>query len=160
MKMKHFSFGRRVRGIGAADEGAALAEMAIILPLLALVLSGVIEAGRFGYYSILAGNAARAGVQYGAQNLYTAADDAGMQSSALADGQNVPGLTATSSHSCQCADGSASTCQPTDCASSHRIVFVQVTTTGTFGSLLNYPGLPDSLRAITVTNSAVMRVSP
>jgi Flp pilus assembly protein TadG len=151
---------RTARGLAAADEGAALAEMAIILPMLCLLLSGLVEAGRFGYYTILTGNAARAGVQYGAQNLATAADNAGMASRALSDGQNVTGLSATASHSCTCADGTTSTCLATDCASSHRIVYVTVTATGTFPSLLNYSALPASLRSITVTDTATMRVSP
>ncbi len=147
------------RALRSADKGSALAEMAIIAPLLVLLLIGLMEVGRFGNYTILVGNAARAGVQYGAQNLITAADIAGMQTSALNDGQNVTGLTAAASNRCECADGTASQCLPTDCPNSHRIVFVQVITTGTMPSLTNYAGLPDSLRTITVTGKAIMRVA-
>jgi Flp pilus assembly protein TadG len=149
-----------VRRLPRGDDGAALAELAIILPLLCLLLTGMMEAGRYGYYTILVGNAARAGAQYGAQNLDTAADNAGMQASALADGQNARGLSATATQFCTCADGSASTCLPTDCATSHRNVYVQVSATGAFPSLLNYAALPASLRSVTVTNVVTMRVSP
>ena len=78
--------------------------------MLVLLLIGLIEVGRYGNYTIMAGNAARAGVQYGAQNTITAADTTGMKTSADDDAQNVAGLTATASNYCECADGSASTC--------------------------------------------------
>ena len=152
--------GRAIRAIAASDEGAALAELAIILPLLCLLLSGLVEAGRFGYYTILVGNAARAGVQYGSQNLVAAADTSGMVTRALNDAQNAAGLSATASSACTCADGTASTCLPTDCSASHMIVYVQVTATASVPSLLNFPALPASLPTLNVSNTATMRVSP
>ena len=149
-----------VRRVITSETGSALAELAIVVPMLLLLLIGLMEVGRFGSYAILAGNAARAGVQYGAQNMVTAADNAGMQSRALADAQSMPGLTAAASHSCRCADGSASTCLPTDCSGSHRIVFVQVTTSGTVPSVLHSAYLPAALSSIAVGATATMRVSP
>jgi TadE-like protein len=161
MTMQRTRIGRFARGLAAAEKGSALAELAIVLPMLCLLLVGLIEVGRLGYYSILVGNAARAGVQYGAQNVDTARDRAGMQSSALNDGQNIPGLKAQPSYSCTCADGTAADClQAAPCPNSHRIMYVQVAATGAFPSLLNYPGLPDSLRSVTVNATATMRVSP
>ena len=139
-----------------ADAGQAIAEMAVIAPLLLLLLIGLVEVGRFANFSILVGNAAHAGVQYGSQNLVTAADNAGMQNAALADAQNVAGLTATATHFCKCSDGSASTCLPTDCAASHRLLYVQVDTTGTFPSLLHYPGVLGSLQ---INGHATMRAA-
>lgn len=147
------------RALANADDGSALAEIAIISPMLVLLLIGLIEVGRFGNFAILAGNAARAGVQYGAQNTTAAADLGGMQTTALNDAQNISGLTATASNYCECADGSASSCLPTDCSTTHRIMYVQVVTTGTMPSLTNYPGLPAVLRTITVHGKAVMRVA-
>jgi len=141
------------------EAGSSLAEIAIVVPLLVLLLIALIEVGRFGNYTILVGNAARAGVQFGAQNTIAAADVTGMQNAALQDAQNVSGLTATASNYCECADGSTSTCLATDCPTSHRIVYVQVLTTGTMPSLTNFAGLPASLRTITVHGSAVMRVA-
>ena len=140
----------------SADKGQALAEMAIIAPLLLLLLIGLVEVGRYANFSILVSNAARAGVQYGAQNLVTAADNTGMQNAATADAQNIAGLTAAATHVCKCADGSASTCLPTDCSASHRLVYVQVDTTGTFASLLHFAGIAPSL---TITGHAVMRAA-
>lgn len=146
------------RAILRTEAGQSLIEFAILTPIVLLLLVGAIEIGRLAYLSILVNNAAHAGVQYGAQNLATAADVLGMETAALNDGQNIAGLTVDSpppSHFCTCADGSASSCQPTDCAGSHRIVYVQVNTTGQFHSLIGFPGLPSSY---TVNGQAVMRV--
>ena len=150
---------KAARSLGRADSGSALAEIALVLPLLVLVLLGLIEVGRFGNYTILVGNAARAGVQYGAQNTVTAADVAGMQNSAKSDGQNITGLTATASSFCKCSDGTASTCLATDCPTSHRIIYVQVLTSATVPSLTNSSVLPVPLRSIAVQGKAVMRVA-
>ncbi|MDB5073763.1 MAG: pilus assembly protein [Candidatus Eremiobacteraeota bacterium] len=145
-----------LRRLARADGGTAVAEMAVIAPLVILLLVGLIEVGRWAHYSVLVGNAARAGVQYGAQNLATAADSSGMQAAALNDAQNVAGLSATATSFCRCSDGTASTCQPSDCASSHRLVFVQVDTTGTFRSLLHLAIVSDTQ---TITSRAIMRVA-
>jgi Flp pilus assembly protein TadG len=147
------------RSAAACDSGSALAEMAIVLPLLVLLLISLIEIGRFGDYTIRAGNAARAGVQYGAQNTITAEDFTGMQTAATHDAQSPALFTATASNFCTCADGSTSTCAPTDCSASHMIEYVQVVTTGSLSSITNFPGLPASLRQITVQGKAVMRVA-
>jgi Flp pilus assembly protein TadG len=147
---------KKVRRSVRADGGSAIAEMAVIAPLVVLLLVGLIEVGRFAQYSIVVGNAARAGVQYGSQNLSTAADLTGMQSAALSDAQNISGLSATATQFCRCADGTSSTCQSGDCATSHRLVFVQIDATGTFASLLRMPYVPTSQ---TITSRAVMRVA-
>ncbi|GAC1404701.1 MAG: hypothetical protein NVSMB64_08370 [Candidatus Velthaea sp.] len=140
----------------ARDEGGSAAvEIGVIAPILIFMCFGIVEIARYENFSIMTVNAARAGVQYGAQNLVTAVDNTGMQNAALADGQNIAGLTATAKHYCQCSDGSASACLATDCPTPlHRIVWVQVNTTGTFSSLLNFPGLPAS---ITLGGTAIMR---
>jgi Flp pilus assembly protein TadG len=145
-----------LRRLARAESGSAIAELAVIAPLLVILVIGLIEVGRFAQYSILVANAARAGAQYGAQNLGTAADIAGMQAAAQSDGQNTAGLSATAIQFCRCADGTASTCQPTDCSSSHRLVFVQVDATGTFQSILHFPYLPTSQ---TITSRSAMRVA-
>jgi Flp pilus assembly protein TadG len=130
--------------------------MAIIAPFLILLIAGLVEVGRFANFSILVSNAARAGVQYGAQNLATAQDRVGTQNAATADAQNAGGISATASFYCKCANGTTSTCQSGDCATNHRIVYVQVDTTGVYQSIIHYPGFPGTL---TVTDRAVMRVA-
>jgi Flp pilus assembly protein TadG len=122
---------------------------------------GIIEIGRYAAMSIEVANAARAGAQYGAQNLATAADTSGIQNAAIADAQGVlVAANITTSSVCGCsADslGSCSTATPTSCtAPSHPLVYVQVTATGTFNSLFGYPGIPSS---ITVSRTAEMPVA-
>jgi hypothetical protein len=143
--------------LARAEAGYALAEMAIIVPVLVLLLIGLIELGRYAQYSIVVGNAARAGVQYGAQTLGTAANFTAMETAAKNDAGNIAGVDAHASKFCQCADGTASPqCLPTDCATSHRLVFVQVDTIGKFQSMLHFPGVPQSQ---TITSRAIMRVA-
>jgi hypothetical protein len=142
--------------LARAEAGAALAEMAIIVPVLVLILIGLVELGRYAQFSIVVANAARAGVQYGAQSLGSAANFTGMETAAKNDAGN-PAVNAHASKFCQCADGTASPqCLPTDCATSHRLVFVQVDTSGIFPSMLHFPGLPQSQ---TITSTAIMRVA-
>jgi Flp pilus assembly protein TadG len=144
------------RALGSSERGQALAEMALIAPLLLFLLVGLVEVGRYANFSILVSNAARAGVQYGAQNLVTAADNVGMQNAATADANLGAVMTATGSHLCKCSDGSASTCLPTDCASSHRLVYVQVDTVATFTSMLHVANIVPSLQ---IRGHAVMRAA-
>ncbi len=150
---------KTARSLAECESGSALAEMAVVLPMLVLLLIALIEVGRFGDYTLRAGNAARAGVQFGAQNTITAMNNAGMQDAATSDAAEGAMFNATASHFCTCADGSTSTCAADDCPNSHRILYVQVLTTGSFPSLTNFPGLPASLRNVTVNGKAVMRVA-
>lgn len=139
-----------------AQRGAALVEIAVLLPVLLLLAIGAVEIGRFANYAIVAANAARAGVQYGAESLATASDTTGMQNAATGDAGAGSGLSAAASHYCLCSDGSASTCLSTDCPLPlHRVLWVKVVVSGTLTSLLKYPGVP---RTFPITQTAVMRV--
>ena len=141
------------------NRGSAIVEMAAVAPLLLLVLIGLIAAGRAGDFAVKVGNAARAGVQYGAQNFTTAADVAGMQSAATNDA-NTAGVSAVGTFFCQCEDGTASTCgQANACSSNHQNLYVRVVVTGTMPTPLNYAVLPASLRSVTISSSAIMRVT-
>jgi Flp pilus assembly protein TadG len=132
--------------------------MALLTTLLLGLLMGIIEFGRFAYYSILVGNAAREGAQYGSQNLVTAADTTGISNAATEDGQSLSGLNITVAQKCGCTGASlSSTCPATGCTSpAHPLVYVQVTASATVHSLFNYPGIPSSM-ALTSTNT--MRVA-
>lgn len=152
--MRHFIRDRAKRKV-PGETGQALVELSLALPLLCIILIGLAEFGRFAYFAVEISNAAHAGAQYGAQNHVTASDSAGMQTAAINDGANVSGLTATATHFCVCADGTASTCSPTDCSGSRIVEFVQVNTGASIGSMFNYPGLS---RTLTLTGQAVMRV--
>jgi Flp pilus assembly protein TadG len=138
-----------------SELGQALVELALVFPVLLLLLVGAAEFGLLAYTAIEVSNAAHAGVQYGAQNHATASDNAGMQAAALDDGPNVPGLAATATHFCGCADGAASTCLATDCAGSRILEYVQVNTTATVNPGLSYPGMA---KTFTLSGQAIMRV--
>ncbi|MGC2032927.1 MAG: TadE/TadG family type IV pilus assembly protein [Steroidobacteraceae bacterium] len=130
-------------------------ELALSLPLLLMMFLVVVETGRAFYIAISLANAARAGVQYGAQNLSTAGDNAGMQQAAMNDAPGLTGMTATATHFCKCSDGSASTCLSTDCAGSHRLLYTQVLTSAAYKPLITFMGI---LPSMTVPGKAVMRV--
>ena len=142
----------------ARQSGQALVELALALPILLLLALGVIELGRYAYISILIGNAAHAGAVFGSQGTW-ATDPAAIQKAAQFDyaggtaggskgnGQDVSTLTVTSSTSCGCDNGgtiSALACDSTTTcgAGGHRVIVVNVTASGKFCSLFNYPGLP------------------
>lgn len=141
---------RKHRGQAAVEFGLAAAF--ILFPML----MAVIEGGRVMYASTTNASAARAGVQYGAQNLGTATDNTGMKNGALADATNVSIIAAAAKHFCTCSNGNDNEdCQPTDCGSGTEFVYVQVDTTASFQTLLNYPGIPTPVR---LHSTAVMRV--
>jgi Flp pilus assembly protein TadG len=134
----------------AAERGVALLEFAIVLPFVLLLLLGAIEVGRFAYFGIITANAARAGAQYGAQNLQTALDSTGIASAAHSDAVNAfSALTVTSATSCACWNGTSYTAltsaTPLTCASGNAVEFVTVTASGTANALLNYRFLPSVL---------------
>ena len=144
-----------------SQSGAALVEFALVTPLLMLILMGLVEIGRFAYFSILVGNAAHAGAFYGSQTITTAGDSTGMQNAVLNDGQNVTGLQASPAPTTfiQCWNG-ATTAAPSAsgaCTTSgyHAVEYVQVSATGQFSALINWPGIPQQMN---LTRSAVMRV--
>jgi len=137
------------------EAGQSLVEVAISLPLLLLLLLGAMEFGQLYYVAIEVTNAAHAGAQYGAQNKITASDNAGMQSLALADGVNVSGLSATTSHYCSCSNGLSSTCQPTDCTGALILEYVEVDTSATTTPRVHFPGSPTTF---TTKGKAILRV--
>ena len=137
------SMRRLFRAIGKAN-GEALVEMAIVLPLLALLLLGAFDLGLAAYTSIEVSSAALAGVQYGAQNATTAGNVTGIQNAAAADASNISLGTTNASHSCICANGSASTCKPTDCSGSAIVTILTVQTQATFTPAFHLPVIPTS----------------
>jgi Flp pilus assembly protein TadG len=136
-----------------SESGTSMVEFALVLPVFMFLLIGMIETGRYVRMAILASHAARAAVQYGAQSTFTAIDTAGMINAATQDGQNLPNWTVRPTHFCT-NNGAVATC-PTGEPSSTTAYYVQVVVTGTFTSLLNYPGIQNSE---LITSTAVMRV--
>lgn len=142
------------------DRGTSLIEFAIVAPVFILLLIGIIEIGRFTYFAILATHAARAGAQYAAQNLQTAADastgGSNTKNAALQDGQSLSQWTVSSSIICT-VSGVVTSCPAsnTNSVSPNLVYYVQVQVSGTFNSLLKYPGIPHQ---VPVTGTAIMPV--
>jgi Flp pilus assembly protein TadG len=141
------------------SRGAALVEFAILVPLMLTLLIGLMEAGRLGDYAIKIANAARAGVQYGAQNGATASDTQGMQNAAGSDAGDATITSVAAATFCACADGTASSCQQGDCPTSHRLQWVSVTSSGTFTAVIGSSFLPSQLRSLSISQTATMRVA-
>jgi Flp pilus assembly protein TadG len=136
--------------------GQSAVELAIAVPVLALLLLGAADFGRVFFMGIAVNNAARAGAQYGSQTVITAADVSGMQAAATTDGSNIPSLTATASQcTCESPRGSVAACSDSYCDANATATFVEVDTSATFSTLVNYPGIPHSM---TLTGKAVMQV--
>jgi Flp pilus assembly protein TadG len=136
-----------------SESGTSMVEFALVLPVILFLLIGLIETGRYMRFAILAAHAARAGVQYGAQSTLTAIDKTGVANAAVQDGQSLSNWNVTLSHFCT-NNGALATC-PIGEPSSTTAYYVQVVVKGTFSSLLNYPGIQNS---VPITSTAVMRV--
>lgn len=139
------------------EDGGALVELALLVPMFALMLVGAAEFGRLAYADIEVSNAARAGVAYGAQNHATASDTQGMQTAATQDAPDVTSITATASTFCSCSDGTTITCVTSSlCVSpAHVIEYVQVNTSAPVDTGFHYPVFPTSY---TLKGQAIMRV--
>jgi Flp pilus assembly protein TadG len=139
------------------DEGGqSLLEMAILAPFLLLLTIGIIDIGRYTFVAVAVANSARAGAEYGSQNLATTLDYTGMQTAAQNDAGSISGFTVSGTSMCVCSDGTASTCLPTDCSSSHRLTYVSVTSSATINALIKYPGID---QPITIQRTVKMQVS-
>jgi Flp pilus assembly protein TadG len=139
--------------------GQSAVEFAIAVPILALLLVAGSDFARVFFYSIAINNAARAGAQYGSQSVITAVDEDGMETAATNDGSNIPGITATAKQ-CTCVTSTVTKCGGSyNCADYPKASFVEVDTTATFTTLVNYAafGLTNSF---TLNGKAVMQVQP
>lgn len=151
---QNFTFGRRL-GI-KSESGQAIIELAIVLPVAVSLLIGITEIGRYANESIMVSHAARAGVQYAAQNRVTASSDAQIIQAAKNDAPSLTNMTVIPSRFCTCADGTSSSCLGSDCSGSRIIEYVKVKTQVEMPSMFSYPGFPKSF---TVKGEKTMRVS-
>jgi hypothetical protein len=135
------------------SHGTSLLEFSLLLPILVVLLLGIIDIGRYADAAIVVASAARAGAQYGAQNLITAADQTGIANAAQLDAANnsvlnpnyapPSGVQAPSSPVCGCPGSAVGTCSPLpSCGGSPMVVYLQVNASGEFKSLFSFfPGL-------------------
>lgn len=135
--------------------GSATVEFALLLPMMLLLVLGAVDFARLFYSAITVASAARAGVQYGAQDTTKARDTAGMQTAAVNDAADLTGVTANAQFYCECSDGTRVNCVTGTCTGgSSPPVYVQVTVQKTFTTLIDYPGIPHTT---ALSRTAIMR---
>lgn len=147
-----------------AESGQSLLEVALLSPLLILLLLGTIDMGRYGYQSIQLGNAARAGVAWGARDPLSASDpNKGIEVAACNDytGSSPCGLTSTTTHTFVCECDNAGTMSTIDCktgtcaTTDQEVTSLSVTVTDSFNPLFTWRGIP----TISLTKTAIMRIA-
>jgi Flp pilus assembly protein TadG len=148
----------KARKLLRSQSGAAIVEFALIAPVLISLVIGLIEIGRYTYIGIVAAHAAEAGAVYASQSIATSQNSSGTQSAVSADSSNITWAHVTPTPYCS-QNGTVVTCPTTANTtldtSNGLVYYVTVKVTGTYYSLLNYPGIPTG---IPVTASATMRV--
>lgn len=143
------------RNFARAEQGGALVEMAVTLPILFVLLLGATEFAMVEYQAIEVTNAANAGAQYGTSGPITATDTAGIRLAATRDAANVALGTPQVTISCICSNGAASTCANTDCSTSHIEQILTVKTQATYAPPIRWPGMPSTF---TLNGVAVRKV--
>jgi hypothetical protein len=119
---------------------------------------GLIDVGRYTYYAIMAANAARAGAQYGAQDLAHLEQISNIRTAATTDGQSLTQwFPPTVNCEISVNNGTMTAC-PTNgsAAATGTVYYVQVAVSGTFNTLVPYPGIG---KTVTVSGSSTMRVA-
>lgn len=142
------------RSAAHGESGQGMLELALCLPLFALLILGTAEIANIAWASVQLHNAARAGAQYGSLSRSNAANISEIEAAAQ---NEAPKLTVTfptaPSQACSCIDpstdatGANSTgCQTLVECPSPYIIFdnVTVTTQAAVTPLIRYPGLPAS----------------
>lgn len=157
MQLLHVN-GRAAR---RGERGASLVEMAVVLPVLALLLVGAIDFGRVFYVSMALTNAARVGVQYGAQNPGTAVDTAGMRAAAIAAARpDIGTITAAATRTCSCNGGARSSAACTAACASPSIIRTYVTVQTAMPSLSPFATVSRLFPfSSTLSRTVVMRVA-
>ena len=147
------------------EDGGALVELAISLPLLLAILVATVDFARVFYLGIELTNAARAGAQYGAYAPGRSSDFTGM-TTVVQNSTTTTGISATPTPSrlCQCATNTgvfsptspANTCTAT-CSGGHIVMTVTVSASKNFTTIMGgfIPGLPST---IPMSRTATLRV--
>ena len=136
------------------EEGSALIEFSLLLPVLVLLFVGIVDFGFVGRRMMRICEAASAGVAYGTipgneTNLN------GMQAAAT-NSVSSSGYYVTATNIWRCTETGANVSSSTTCTNSTTpIQYVQVTTNATVPLFLQFAGLPSS---IYLHQTAITRV--
>lgn len=150
---------RRLFRIFGMDDGGALVELAVGLPLLLLLAIGVADYARLYYTGIAVANAARAGAVYGAD---PATDTVQIRTATEADASPLTLDTVSVGRYCVCPGTGAGTgvvdCTTATCPLSYGVpqAYDTVRVRKDFTLLVPYLGLPSTLPII---RTVVMRTN-
>src|SRR4051812_3808154 len=97
------------------NHGGALVELAVVIPILALLIIGVADFGRAYVTSSTVAHSAAAGAQYGSQNAATAGDSVGIRLAARQDAADLDTVVVTSTETCDCNGGAEINCSTGSC---------------------------------------------
>jgi len=121
------------------ERGNVLIEFSLMLPILALMLIGMIDLGRYGLQKASMAEGARQGAQYGVLAYSGAtATDATQSAYINTTAQNATGLTgvtATNNFFCECVAGTSVSCTTT-CGTGTLKRYITVSTQKPFTSIL------------------------
>lgn len=130
-----------------ADEGDALIELGLLLPLLLFIVFYMVDAGLWVQKSMQVQAAAYAAAAYGAVP-GNASNHTAMEQLANYDATgNVNGATGFSAVAIDfytCSPGGATVTATTSCPTGAPYHYVKVTTTSTASSIVDLPGIPSS----------------
>jgi Flp pilus assembly protein TadG len=116
------------------ERGQSLMELALITPVFLILALGVFDYGRvyFAYVSVT--NGARTGADYASVNPTQAADLDGIRAAALTETNELLDTSAS--------NPDVSVSPGTD---ANGIAYADVTVSYTFNTLVDWPGMPDSI---------------
>ena len=147
---------RRFRNLGRGAAGNVTIEFGILILILVSLAIGAFDFGRLGYRKIAITSAARAGAQYGTQDLVTAADTAGMIQAARNDIQDTgDALNIAARQYCDCPGQGEVACTVTCNDGSYSLMYVEVTVPDQVNFLFPYPGITSPQ---AVASTSTMRV--
>ncbi len=148
---------RRFRNLGRGAAGNVTIEFGILILILVSLAIGAFDFGRLGYRKIAITSAARAGAQYGTQDLVTAQDAAGMIQAARNDIEDTGNaLDLDARRYCDCPGQGEVACTVICTDGSFSLMYVEVTVPDQVNLLFPYPGIT-SPRAVASTSTMRVR---
>ena len=136
--------------------GNVTIEFGILILILVTLAIGAFDFGRLGYRKIAITSAARAGAQYGTQDLVTAADTAGMTQAARNDIRDAGNaLNITARQYCDCPGQGEVACTVTCNDGSYSLMYVEVTVPDQVNLLFPYPGITSPRAVVSISTMRV-----
>ncbi len=137
---------RRVRSLAArfwsSTDGGATVELAVMIPVIALLGVGSFDFGRLALEKMAANSAARAGAQFGTLDFATAGNINGIVQAARDDAGDANNeLDVTARMFCFCPGQGELVCTATCADDSFSMMYVEVTVADDYDLLMDYPGI-------------------